>query len=36
MSQLASTYQRSPIPLYVQLANTLRRRIEDGQWEPSQ
>jgi GntR family transcriptional regulator len=36
MSQLANTYQRSRIPLYVQLANTLRRRIEDGQWEPSQ
>ena len=36
MSHLASTYQRSRIPLYVQLANTLRRRIEDGQWEPSQ
>ena len=36
MSQLASTYQRSRIPLYVQLANALRRRIEDGQWEPSQ
>ena len=36
MSDLASTYQRSRIPLYVQLANTLRRRIEDGQWEPSQ
>jgi GntR family transcriptional regulator len=36
MSDLASTYQRSRIPLYVQLANALRRRIEDGQWEPSQ
>jgi GntR family transcriptional regulator len=36
MSQLASTYQRSRIPLYVQLADALRRRIEDGQWEPSQ
>ena len=36
MSQLASTYQRSRIPLYVQLANALRRRIEDGQWEPRQ
>jgi GntR family transcriptional regulator len=36
MSHLASTYQRSRIPLYVQLANALRRRIEDGQWEPSQ
>lgn len=36
MSHLASTYQRSRIPLYVQLADALRRRIEDGQWEPSQ
>jgi GntR family transcriptional regulator len=36
MSDLASTYQRSRIPLYVQLANALRRRIEDGRWEPSQ
>ena len=36
MSQLANTYRRSRIPLYVQLANTLRRRIEDGQWVPRQ
>jgi GntR family transcriptional regulator len=36
MSQLASTYQRSRIPLYLQLANALRRRIEDGQWKPRQ
>ena len=36
MSELASTYQRSRIPLYVQLADALRRRIEDGRWEPSQ
>jgi GntR family transcriptional regulator len=36
MRDLASTYQRSRIPLYVQLADALRRRIEDGQWEPSQ
>mgnify|MGYP001340665973 CR=1 FL=1 len=28
MSHLASTYQRSRIPLYVQVANALRRRIE--------
>ncbi|WP_119459989.1 GntR family transcriptional regulator [Rhodospirillaceae bacterium SYSU D60014] len=36
MSQLASTYKRSRIPLYLQVASALRRRIEDGQWEPGQ
>lgn len=36
MSQLASTYRRSRIPLYLQVASALRRRIEDGQWGPGQ
>ncbi len=36
MSQLARTYKRSPIPLYLQVAATLRRRIEVGQWQPGQ
>lgn len=36
MNQLANTYKRSRIPLYVQVATALRRRIEDGQWQPGQ
>lgn len=36
MSPLASTYRRSRVPLYLQVATALRRRIEDGQWEPGQ
>lgn len=32
MSELARTYERSRIPLYVQLAGTLRQRIEKGIW----
>ena len=36
MGQLARTYRRSPIPLYLQVAATLRRRIEVGQWKPGQ
>ncbi len=34
--QLAKTYQRSRIPLYLQVAAALRRRIEEGQWAPAQ
>lgn len=34
--QLAKTYERSRIPLYLQVASTLRRRIEDGQWTSGQ
>ena len=36
MSKLKVTYARSPVPLYIQVASTLRRRIETGQWLPSQ
>lgn len=36
MSQLGKTYQLSRIPLYVQVATTLRRRIEDGHWRPGE
>ncbi|MFQ6018988.1 MAG: GntR family transcriptional regulator [Kiloniellaceae bacterium] len=36
MGQLVRTYRRSPIPLYLQVAATLRRRIEVGQWKPGQ
>lgn len=32
--QLAKTYQRSRVPLYLQVATTLRRRIGDGHWAP--
>ena len=34
MGQLARTYQRSRIPLYLQVASTLTRRIEAGHWKP--
>jgi len=34
MNRLAETYKRSPIPLYLQVAAALRRRIETGYWEP--
>jgi GntR family transcriptional regulator len=36
MSKLKVTYARSPVPLYIQVASTLRRRIETGQWLPRQ
>jgi GntR family transcriptional regulator len=36
MSKLKVTYARSRIPLYIQVASTLRRRIETGQWLPRQ
>ena len=36
MSLLAQTYKRSRIPLYLQVAATLRRRIENGHWESGQ
>ena len=29
---LAKTYQRSRVPLYLQVAAILRKRIEDGHW----
>ena len=34
--QLAKTYQRSRIPLYLQVAATLRRRIEEAHWSRGQ
>lgn len=34
--QLADTYDRSRIPLYLQVTSALRRRIESGQWQPGQ
>lgn len=36
MGELAETYKRSPVPLYVQVGATLRRRIEAGHWEPGE
>jgi len=34
MGQLAKTFRLSQIPLYIQVATTLRRRIEEGHWQP--
>lgn len=34
MGQLAKTFRLSQIPLYIQVATTLRRRIEEGFWAP--
>jgi GntR family transcriptional regulator len=35
-NQLSATYQRSRVPLYLQVANALRRRIEQGEWQPGE
>jgi GntR family transcriptional regulator len=34
MNPIAKTYERSRIPRYLQVASTLRRRIQSGHWEP--
>ena len=31
---LAKTYERSRVPLYLQVASALRRRIQKGKWKP--
>lgn len=36
MSKLRTTYARSRVPLYIQVASALRRRIETGQWRLGQ
>ncbi len=36
MNQLAKTYERSRVPLYLQVASALSRRIEIGEWRPGQ
>jgi GntR family transcriptional regulator len=36
MSKLKATYARSRVPLYIQVASALRRRIETGQWQVGQ
>jgi GntR family transcriptional regulator len=35
-SKLKTTYARSRVPLYIQVASALRRRIETGQWRQGQ
>jgi GntR family transcriptional regulator len=36
MSKLKTTYARSAVPLYIQIASALRQRIETGYWRPLQ
>ena len=36
MNQLTKTYERSRVPLYLQVASALSRRIEVGEWKPGQ
>jgi GntR family transcriptional regulator len=36
MSDLSKVYDRSPVPLYIQVASVMRRRIETNQWVPGQ
>ena len=36
MSKLKTTYARSRVPLYIQVASALRQRIENGLWQPGQ
>ena len=36
MSKLLRAYDRSRIPLYLQVASVMRQRIEDGHWAPGQ
>jgi GntR family transcriptional regulator len=36
MSKLLKAYDRSRIPLYIQVASVMRQRIESGQWAPGQ
>src|SRR5215207_912199 len=36
MSKLARVYDRSRVPLYLQVGSVLRQRIETGHWQPRQ
>jgi GntR family transcriptional regulator len=36
MSKLLKAYDRSRVPLYIQVAALMRQRIERGQWQPGQ
>ena len=36
MSKLLKAYDRSRVPLYIQVASVMRRRIEAKQWRPGE
>ena len=36
MSKLLKAYDRSRVPLYIQVASVMRQRIEAKQWRPGQ
>lgn len=36
MSDLSKVYDRSRVPLYIQVASVMRRRIETNKWQPGQ
>ena len=36
MSDISKVYDRSRVPLYIQVASVMRRRIETGHWKPGQ
>jgi len=36
MSKLLKAYDRSRIPLYIQVASVMRQRIDSQQWLPGQ
>jgi GntR family transcriptional regulator len=36
MSELSRVYDRSPVPLYIQVASVMRRRIETQEWHPGE
>ena len=36
MSKLARAYDRSRVPLYIQVASVMRQRVETGYWQPGQ
>jgi len=36
MSDLSKVYDRSRVPLYIQVASVMRRRVETNQWVPGQ
>ena len=36
MSELSRVYDRSPVPLYIQVASVMRRRLETREWHPGE
>jgi GntR family transcriptional regulator len=36
MSELSRVYERSRVPLYIQVSSVMRRRVETQQWRPGQ